>query len=114
MAYFIEDANTVQAGTTGMAVSNDNTLWDFIPTGDNTIISGTYKVNSGWNGDGQSGTPGVNYPYRTTTIVTVTHQAKMFKFELQDLKGGALFTAGFNNGTKADLADAIQMIKSWS
>jgi hypothetical protein len=113
MANFIEDGASLPIASQGIALSQDGIMWDIIPTGAETSITGTFAVIGGWNGTGQGGTPGVNYPYPTKTIVTIHHGSRMYKCELQDLKGGSLFAAGYGGGTNQNLADAIQTMNTW-
>lgn len=113
MANFISDGATLPNPSQGIAVSTDGIVYDIIPTGPDTMITGTFAVIGDWNGTGQGGTPGVNYPYPTKTIVTVKHEGAMYKFELQDLKGGTLFALNLNTGTNQNLADAIQEMNTW-
>lgn len=114
MANFISDPATLPIPSTGgIAISTDGITYDIIPNGVETSITGTFKVNGGSNASGQGGWPGVSYPYATTTIVTIQHGSKMYKCELQDLKGGTLFAAGYNNGTNLSLSSAIQEMKTW-
>ena len=113
MANFVTDASLLPIASTGIAISTDGINYDIIPVGPETSISGTFKVNSGYNGTGQGGWPGVSYPYPTTTIVNIQHGSRSYKFELQDLKGGRLHFLGYNTGTNQNLADAIQTMNTW-
>lgn len=113
MANFISDAGTLPIPSQGIALSQDGITYDIIPTGTSTSITGIFSVVGGWNGTGQGGTPGVNYPYPTKTIVTIQNGTKSYKCELQDLKGGTLHALGYNTGTNQNLADAIQTMNTW-
>lgn len=114
MAKFIKDGNTlIPAAINYIGISNDGQQFDLFPKA-NIKIGTIYQLIPNWNGTGQGGTPGVNYPYPTKTIITVTTiDAHIMYLELQDLLTGGCPLATYNDGTKLSLETAAITMASW-
>jgi len=97
VSYIDSSVNIDPAITGKIAFSSDGTNWDFVSK-ENLTVGGIH-----------SGSPGMNYPYPTKTLIVLKWIDKTITFEAQAVKNQPTWTAG----TKASLQIAKQDISNF-